>query len=422
MAGRAHRRMQVRPGCPTARRTAAADRSAARGCRSGSTAARPRRGGAGCPEPPCGQGVSRPAAMSSTCTTHPSQPPPASERARTAWPNGALSEAGWSSTSTTSRYWRSVSGRIMFVVPKRGCTPPSMNFSPRSSDNRSVVAGEPVRAGRIREVVESHASHCRRPTQRSDGGVRVGRVQRQGEPGGEVAPAVLDEHVVRRLPDQLDQLRTARTRRQAPPPGAPRCCPSSTSRGRVPPAPHPRRSYSVMVISVYDVPSVSSTSRKSRRTGSCQHTSGLVSSGCRSLRKAQPCKEHPAPPGNPGRLRKMQAPSCTAVLRSPSESFSDPPLALRSDVVELPVLGGQLGHDDGHPSLVVAVGEVRAERAAAVVGSAGVDPGATRAEDARPSRAEPRQVATQPLVGVGGVDELDPGARKVERDFGHGSL
>ena len=55
----------------------------------------------------------------------------------------ALSDAGWSSTSTTSRYWRSVSGRIMLVVPKRGCTPPSMNFSPRSSDSRSVVAVSP---------------------------------------------------------------------------------------------------------------------------------------------------------------------------------------------------------------------------------------------------------------------------------------
>ena len=42
-------------------------------------------------------------AMSSTATTQPSQPPPGSERARTAWPNGALSEAGWSRTSTTSR-------------------------------------------------------------------------------------------------------------------------------------------------------------------------------------------------------------------------------------------------------------------------------------------------------------------------------
>ena len=32
--------------------------------------------------------------MSSTATTQPSQPPPASDRSRTAWPNGALSEAG----------------------------------------------------------------------------------------------------------------------------------------------------------------------------------------------------------------------------------------------------------------------------------------------------------------------------------------
>ena len=42
-------------------------------------------------------------AMSSTATTQPIQPPPSSDRARTAWPNGALSEAGWSRTSTTSR-------------------------------------------------------------------------------------------------------------------------------------------------------------------------------------------------------------------------------------------------------------------------------------------------------------------------------
>ena len=41
--------------------------------------------------------------MSLTATTQPSQPPPSAERARTAWPKGALSDAGWSSTSTISR-------------------------------------------------------------------------------------------------------------------------------------------------------------------------------------------------------------------------------------------------------------------------------------------------------------------------------
>ena len=55
---------------------------------------------------PCTDGRPRrasTAAMSSTATTQASQPPPASERAFTAWPNGALSAAGWSRAPTTSR-------------------------------------------------------------------------------------------------------------------------------------------------------------------------------------------------------------------------------------------------------------------------------------------------------------------------------
>ena len=58
-------------------------------CRLPLTASRPSRASSG--------------VMSSTATTQPSQPPPSAERARTAWPNGALSDAGWSRTSTTSK-------------------------------------------------------------------------------------------------------------------------------------------------------------------------------------------------------------------------------------------------------------------------------------------------------------------------------
>jgi len=55
----------------------------------------------------CPSAASRPSrasigVMSSTPMTQPSQPPPASVRARTAMPNGAVSAAGWSSASTTS--------------------------------------------------------------------------------------------------------------------------------------------------------------------------------------------------------------------------------------------------------------------------------------------------------------------------------
>src|SRR3954451_23523117 len=93
-----------------------------------------------------------------------------------------------------------------------------------------------------------------------------------------------------------------------------------------PPGPQPRRSYSPIVTSTYDVSSGRSTVRKLRRIGSCQQTSGLVSNGLRPCCSARECKAQPAPVAKSARLWKTQAdcPSCstTLVLRSPSSSFS----------------------------------------------------------------------------------------------------
>src|SRR5512139_1634582 len=86
----------------------------------------------------------------------------------------------------------------------------------------------------------------------------------------------------------------------------------------------------------------------------------------------------------------------------------DPP-ALPACVVELPVLGLEHLHEPLDPLLVVLVGEVRAERAAAVLGPVGVDARASLAEDAHPARGQPRQVTAEDLAVVGGVLELDPG-------------
>ena len=48
--------------------------------------------------------------------------------------------------------------------------------------------------------------------------------------------------------------------------------------------------------------------------GSCQHTDGFQSIGDSPASMAARCSAQPAPPSNPGRLRKMQAPSTTRVL------------------------------------------------------------------------------------------------------------
>src|SRR5699024_5789979 len=66
------------------------------------------------------------------------------------------------------------------------------------------------------------------------------------------------------------------------------------------------------------------------------------------------------------------------------------------------------------PLDVVLVGEVRTEHAAPEVGLVGVDAVAPVAEDARPRRGQPRQVAAEALALLGRVVELDPGARRCQ--------
>ena len=72
-----------------------------------------------------------------------------------------------------------------------------------------------------------------------------------------------------------------------------------------------------------------------------------------------------------------------------------------------------------HALLVVLVGEVRAERAAADVGRVGIDALAALAEDAHVGRRQPGEVAAEDLLVVGRVGELDVGTGKDEVDFRH---
>jgi hypothetical protein len=94
-------------------------------------------------------------------------------------------------------------------------------------------------------------------------------------------------------------------------------------------------------------------------------------------------------------------------------------LAHRAARVELPHLRGQLGDVRRHALLVVGVGEVGSERAAAGVRGVGVDAGAAAAEDAGVARGQPRQVAPEQLVGIVGIGELHPRTGERQLDFGH---
>ncbi len=95
-----------------------------------------------------------------------------------------------------------------------------------------------------------------------------------------------------------------------------------------PPGPQPRRSYSPIDTCSTRVSSGRSIQSYVRRIGSCQQTSGLVSSGSRPSFSARMWSEQPAPAGNPGRFRKMHAPSQRRVCFSPSSSACVHPLSL----------------------------------------------------------------------------------------------
>ena len=121
----------------------------------------------------------------------------------------------------------------------------------------------------------------------------------------------------------------------------------------------------------------------------------------------------------------MQAPPTTRVLRSPSSSVSTQPLRLTLPRLAegvgplLPQRVVERSTQLRDALLVGLVGEVRAERAAAGVGGVGVDAGAALAEDARPARGQPGQVAAEDLLGVGRIGELDPETGEDGIDLGH---
>ena len=146
---------------------------------------------------------------------------------------------------------------------------------------------------------------------------------------------------------------------------------------------------------------------------------GLGLDGCRPVRSASPWSAQPAPPANPGRFRKTQAPSTTRVLRAPSSSVSVHASRLCRGVL-LPDLRGELG-DEALDPLARRPCRRSARRACSSrrVGLLGVDARAAGAEDAGPVRRQPGQVAAEDLVGVGRVEELDPRAREVQVDLGH---
>src|SRR5450756_2877144 len=61
--------------------------------------------------------------------------------------------------------------------------------------------------------------------------------------------------------------------------------------------------------------------------GSCQQTDGFQSMGDSPESRAARCNAQPAPPLNPARLRKMQAPSTTRVLLRVASAKTPPSTA-----------------------------------------------------------------------------------------------
>ena len=146
----------------------------------------------------------------------------------------------------------------------------------------------------------------------------------------------------------------------------------------------------------------------SRRSGSCQQTSGFSSTWLRPSAMAAMCSAQPAPAGNPGRFRKMQAPSTSRVPRSPSGSFLTTPF--RPCLWNCQMSGVSVGRRPLHVAGVLLPGEVRAVRAAPLrqLGRrTGQHALASVAEDARPGAGQERDVE-QPGPFLVGIVEADP--------------
>jgi hypothetical protein len=85
----------------------------------------------------------------------------------------------------------------------------------------------------------------------------------------------------------------------------------------------------------------------------------------------------------------------------------------------LPLAGLQPSDRLGDPFLVVGVGKMGAEGAAAIIRPIGVNTRATRAIDAGPARGEPGKVTAKNLAVVGRITELDESAGEANQHFWH---
>ena len=209
----------------------------------------------------------------------------------------------------------------------------------------------------------------------------------------QVRLAVPEQQVVRRLAhhrDQFGAVRHVNRLAAAVCLGVARAVPVEVVAARPPPAPVVLGDGDLgvrRVVGSFDV-------SERRRIGSCQHTSGLVSTGCRSwlrARRAGRTRSHREPRSVVEDARALvhrRLALAVLVELDPVRAFL--PCA---DVVELPVVGAEQLDQRGDALLVGLVGEVRAERAAAVVRPIGVDALAAGAEDAAPPRAQPGEVA-----------------------------
>src|SRR3954447_1942532 len=248
---------------------------------------------------------------------------------------------------------------------------------------------------------------------------RIRRVQRQTGPRGQVGLAVADQFVVRRLTHQLDQLGTvAEVDRLVGDVrlGVPRAVPVQVVPAGTPTTAVVLTDRHLGVLRA--VRRVDLAERAADRQLPAHVRLGLQRA---ALAPQRQCVQRAA-------LSSRE----TGLVEEDARAFMDGGLAVTlvvgvhprvpgpgARVEELPLLAVEELDEPAHALLVVAVGEVRAECAAAVVRPALVDAAAALAEDAHPPGREPGQVALEDLGAVLGIDELDERARKDEIDLGH---
>ena len=215
--------------------------------------------------------------------------------------------------------------------------------------------------------------------------------------------------------------RSARAHTTARPAFAPTCAsgePEQYQSRSAPPSPQPRRSYSVIVVFRICSPSGRSTHSWVRRIGSCQHTSGFTSSGSMPLRSGHRVQRAADAALESGTVEEDAG---TVVAAGAQRRLVvevvllDVTLLAETLLHELPVLGCEHLHRLVQLLQVLLVGEERAVRAAAVVGSVGDDALAGRgAEHAGPVREQPRHVRGDEVLVVVGIEEFDPFPSEVE--------